>query len=181
MENLSMIQEENKKKKMLFNFNGDIPSNLNIDNVIKKIFNVKKLVKVICFVILFGLHFLGIIVFGEFIDNIVFYGKEYQDVFDKGMGMGVVFIAPIISFFVLLFSFANSKSFEKFYSFFLVVPILCYFIYDIGKKIANYYSIPNYFGIAEIINIAIAIILYVMTKFLFLRIKSGVWVQRRNS
>ena len=54
---------------------------------------------------------------------------------------------------------------KNIYIFILVVPIFTFIIAEItGHKIINYFNISEYLGIAEIIDMSIAILLYVITR-----------------
>ncbi|MSN97184.1 hypothetical protein F1B92_08440 [Campylobacter sp. FMV-PI01] len=120
-------------------------------------------------IILFILHSISTIFVFWLFDNIIYWGDETQYVckYDCGFGLFAIFFAPIVSFFVcsyVFFLFLHKKSI---YIFILVVPIFTFIIMKIvGHQIIDYFNIPEDLGISEIIDITIAILLYVITKII---------------
>ncbi|MDA3053898.1 MULTISPECIES: hypothetical protein [unclassified Campylobacter] len=114
-------------------------------------------------IMLFIIHSVSMVFVFWLVDNIIYYGEIKQKIF----GFFAIFFGPIISFFVcsyVYFLFSHKKSI---YVFMLIVPIFIFFTMKITKnKIIDYFNIPEDLGIAEIIDITIAILLYVVTKIL---------------
>ena len=80
-------------------------------------------------------------------------------------GLSAILYAPIMSFYVCLYVFFLFLYKKNIYIFILVVPIFTFIIMEItGNKIINYFNISEYLGIAEIIDMSIAILLYVITR-----------------
>ncbi|MDA3061721.1 hypothetical protein OFO08_02895 [Campylobacter sp. JMF_10 EL2] len=120
-------------------------------------------------IILFIIHSVSMVFLFWFIDNIIYWGDETQYVckYDCGFGLFAIFFAPIVSFFVCLYVFFLFLHKKNIYIFMLIVPIFIFFTMKITKnKIIDYFDIPENLGIAEIIDITIAILLYVVTKIL---------------
>lgn len=112
-------------------------------------------------IILFIIHSISMVFVFWLIDNIISCGDEAHYIF----GFFAIFFAPIMSFFVCLYVFFLFLYKKNIYIFILVVPIFTFIIMKItGHKIINYFNISEYLGISEIIDMSIAILLYVITR-----------------
>ena len=137
-------------------------SNINITRVITRV-----IIGLILCSILFIIHSISIVVVFWLIDNIISCVDKAscRDEAHYIFGLLAIFYAPIVSFYVCLYVFFLFLYKKNIYIFILVVPIFTFIIMKItGNKIINYFNISEYLGIAEIIVMSIAILLYVITR-----------------
>ena len=137
-------------------------SNINITRVITRV-----IIGLILCSILFIIHSISMFFVLLLIDNIVSCVDKAscRDEAHYIFGLLAIFYAPIMSFFVCLYVFFLFLYKKNIYIFILVVPIFTFIIMEItGNKIINYFNISEYLGIAEIIDMSIAILLYVITR-----------------
>ena len=137
-------------------------SNINITRVITRV-----IIGLILCSILFIIHSISMVVVFWLIDNIISCVDKAscRDEAHYIFGLLAIFYAPIVSFYVCLYVFFLFLYKKNIYIFILVVPIFTFIIMKItGNKIINYFNISEYLGIAEIIVMSIAILLYVITR-----------------
>lgn len=138
-------------------------SNINITRVITRV-----IIGLILCSILFIIHSISMVFVFWLIDNIVSCTDKASCMDEAHFIFGrfsAILYAPIMSFYVCLYVFFLFLYKKNIYIFILVVPIFTFMIMKItGNKIINYFNISEYLGIAEIIDISIAILLYVITR-----------------
>ena len=133
-------------------------SNINITRVI---------IGLILCSILFIIHSISMVFVLWLIDNIISCADKAscRDEAHSIFGLPAILDAPIMSFYVCLYVFFLFLYKKNIYIFILVVPIFTFIIMKItGNKIINYFNISEYLGLAEIIDISIAILFYVITR-----------------
>lgn len=145
---------------------------VNLENTTHLKFNINTIrtIKglVLC-IVLFIPHSISMVFLLWFFDNIIYWGDKTQYIcqYDCGFGLFAILFAPIISFFVCLYIFFLFLYKKNIYIFVLIVPIYNFIIMKIiGNKIIDYFDISEYLGIAEIIDLIMAILLYMITKIL---------------
>ena len=137
-------------------------SNINITRVITRV-----IIGLILCSILFIIHSISMFFVLLLIDNIVSCADKAscRDEAHYIFGLLAIFYAPIVSLYVCLYVFFLFFFKKNIYIFILVVPIFTFIIIKItGNKSINYLNISEYLGIAEIIDMSIAILLYVITR-----------------
>ena len=137
-------------------------SNINITRVITRV-----IIGLILCSILFIIHSISMFFVLLLIDNIVSCVDKAscKDEAHYIFGLSAILYAPIMSFYVCLYVFFLFLYKKNIYIFILVVPIFTFLIMKItGHKIINYFNISEYLGISEIIDMSIAILLYVITR-----------------
>ena len=141
-------------------------SNINITIVIIRVI-IRVIIGLILCSILFIIHSISMFFVLLLIDNIVSCVDKAscKDEAHYIFGLSAILDAPIMSFYVCLYVFFLFLYKKNIYIFILVVPIFTFIIMKItGNKIINYFNISEYLGIAEIIVMSIAILLYVITR-----------------